>query len=285
MPVIRDWQYLLQDLSAADLELDAKAGQGFEVFEVGIDGGAAESKGIITIGGVTMMNFPASDAKEGVAPVPWIDANPNSLLKMVREKLAEVPTLKIPEGKKLVLSNAGVVGTGYIFYRELSQGEIPRPDAPGAPNNLTRLFVSHGKAEWTATTVENEAHKVDVSLNVPELRDFPFEEAVPAGLRYRLLGFATRLKTPTADTITYEGIRMWFKEQSWLKKEEEWSLPTLFPYNAAAEYYPIRFLPTPMVFEAHQELTLEVQCKNATTPATEPNIVRVTCFFLQEPGR
>ena len=284
MPVIRDWQYLLQDLSAADLELDAKAGQGFEVFEVGIDGGAAGSKGIITIGGVTMMNFPASDAAEGVAPVPWIDANPNSLLKMVQEKLAEIPTLKIPEGKKLVLSNGAVAGTGYIFYKELSEAEVPRPDAPGAPNNLTRLFISHGKAEWTVTASSTEAHKVDTSLNVPELRDFPFEEAVPAGLRYRLLGFATREGAGSHADVSYEGIRMWFKEQSWLKKEEEWSDPLLFPYNAAAQYYPIRFLPSPMVFEAHQELTLEVQAKNVNV-ADQLGQFFVTCFFLQEAGR
>lgn len=285
MPVIRDWQYLKQDLSAADLELDAKAGQGFEVFEVGIDAGAADSKGIITIGGVTMMNFPASDAKEGVAPVPWIDANSNSLLKMVREKLAEVPTLKIPEGKKFVLSNAGVAGTGYIFYKEFSEAEIPRMDAPGAPNNLTRLFVSHGKAEWEIPATKQEVHKVDVSLNVPELRDFPWEEAVPAGLRYRLLGFSTILGAASGADITYDGLRMWFKEQSWLKKEEEWSEPALFPYNAAAAYHPIRFLPSPMPFEAHQELTFEVQAANGHETNAETAVIMVTCFFLQEPGR
>jgi len=281
MAVVRDWQYLSQDLSVADLELEAKTGQGFEVFEVGIDGGAADSKGVITIGGVTMMNFPASDGAEGVAPVPWIDENPNSLIKMCREKLTDVPTLKIPEGKKFVLTNDGVAGTGYIFYRELSEADIPRIDAPGAPNSLSRLFISHGKAEWSVAAGETEIHKVDTSLNVPELRDFPFEEAVPAGLRYRLLGFATRKGAGSGADITYSGIRMWFKEQSWLKTEEEWADPTLFPYNAANKYYPIRFLPTPMIFEPHQELTFEVQASNAGGSAETAQIF-VTCFFYQE---
>jgi len=283
MAIVRDWQYLSQDLSAADLELEAKAGQGFEIFEVGIDGGAAGSKGIITIGGVTMMNFPASDAKEGIAPVPFIDNNPNTLLKMCREKLPDVPTLKVPEGKKFVLTNDGVAGTGYIFYRELSEGDIPRADAPGAPNSLNRLFISHGKAEWSVAAGATEAHKVDTSLNVPELRDFPFEEAVPAGLRYRLLGFATRKGDGSGADITYSGIRMWFKEQSWLKKEEEWASPSLFPYNIASQYNPVFFFPTPMVFEAHQELTFEVQCSNAGG-ADETAQIFVTCFFLQEAG-
>jgi len=283
MAVVRDWQYLSQDLSSADLELEAKAGQGFEIFEVGIDGGAADSKGIISIGGVTMMNFPASDAKEGIAPVPFVDVNPNTLLKMCRDKLPDVPTLKVPEGKKFVLSNGGVAGTGYIFYRELSEGDIPRVDAPGAPNSLTRLFISHGKAEWSVAAGQTEVHKVDTSLNVPELRDFPFEEAVPADLKYRLLGFATRKGDGSGADITYSGIRMWFKEQSWLKKEEEWADPSLFPYNVASAYNPVFFFPTPMVFEPHQELTFEVQCSNAGGSAETAQIF-VTCFFLQEPA-
>ena len=289
MPVIRDWQYLMQDLAAANLELDAKAGQGFEVFEVEVKGGGADNKGVITIGGVTMMNFPTVDTHEEVAPVPWIENNPNSLLKMVREYLPEVPTYKIPEGKKFVLSTvvppAGTkAGTGYIFYKELSEAEIPRVDAPGAPNNLTRLFISHGQAKWNIAAGEQTLCKVDTSLNVPELRDFPFEEAVPAGLRYRLLGFATCEGLASGADITYDGIRMWFKEQSWLKKEEEFSDPFLFPYNAAAAYHPIRFLPSPMVFEAHQELTFEVQATNGGAAAQDA-LIFVTCFFLQEAGR
>jgi len=268
------------NLATADLELEAKVGQAFEILELGIDGGAAGLVATLYIGGEVMTGLPAAAGAENVVPVPLIDLNFNTLMRMLQQKFPEVPTYKVCPGEKLVLTSGGKAGTGYLFYCRMMEDQLFTKDMPGASEGTPRLVISHGKAEWSVEAGATEDHDVDINLNPAGLTGFPYVERVPAGKNYDLLGFATRLGAGSGADISYEGIRMWKKEEAILSPDEAFVTPKLYPYNVDTAALPAFLLPEKLTFVPEEAFKMEVRAKNAGTAAQTAQIF-LTTFWLE----
>jgi len=282
MPEKYVYRVVKQDLSSADLELAAKTGEGYEILEIGVTGGASGSITQCIIGEELMLYFPSGNNEENVAPVPGVDTNTYTLFKTIRQKYPDVPTLKVSEGQTLTVSNGKVAGNAYVIYRHLTGGDVPPKDAPGASDNPTRLLIFHNKAEASIDAGATVTLEVDTSLSPSGFPDFASGDKVPSGYVYELLGFCTRLGAGSGADITYNGIRLWKGEEALLSPNQNFVNPDLFPYNTNNVNKPMFLLPKKIVFEPGESYKAEVQVTNSGS-AAETAVVYLTLFVLRKP--
>jgi len=281
MAELRIIQIKRQALATADLELEADADEGFEILEIGCDGGAVGSACTLSIGGVSMLGWPTAADKEEVAPTPQVTANTHSLLKTLQAKYPDVPTWKVAPGEKLVISSGGATVNGNIYYRQLSADQAPSKTDPGGSQGPRRLFISHGKAEWTVPAGQTKVQRVNINLNPTPLRGFPWVEDVPAEKVYKILGLCTRRGDGSGANITYDGIRMWHKDISILAPEEEFLSPSHFPYPISGSDRDYFLFPKFILCKANEEVKIEVKASNAGA-ADETAQIFVTLLILEE---
>jgi len=279
MPEKYIYRVASQDLAVANLSLEAKVDEGFEIMDIGISGGAALSVATLIIGNEIMTGIPCSALLECLAPTPLLEPNPFSLLKDVIAKFPQVPLYKVSAGETLILSNGGVAGTGYIIYRLLTGAEIPAKNAAGASEGLSRLFLSHGSITHATAIGATEDFIVNVGLNPVGLTAFPFGELVPVNVEFDLLGFATNKGAASGANISYDGIRIWKAQESILRKDQAFLIPTLFPYPSNNIVKQLFLLPKPLTFIANEEMKVEVRATNAGA-GIQNAVINFTAVFL-----
>jgi len=272
---------LQQDLAVDDLILDALAREGFEILDLGVVDGAAGLVSRLLISSELMTGLPAAAGFENVVPVLGVDTNIFMLLSRIKSVFPDVPTYKVSSGERLVLTSDGAAGVGYVFYRELGEGDIPKPEQPGGSNSKVRLTVSHGRAFQTDVAVGTFPIRALLSLNPAGQSAFPFGVNVPNNQEMSLLGFAVALGSNSEADVTLTGIRFWKEQSSILARDEAWADPALFPYPIDTAVRPHFLFPKPIVFKPNEEFLVEAQVVNGGAGVEDAEVI-FSFFFLQK---
>jgi len=275
-------RFIQQDLSKADLTLEAVVGKGFEIESIGIHGGATGLVARVIIGGENILCFPADAGAEMVAPVLGKHTNLHGLFETIRKIHPDVPLLKVSEGETLIVSSAKAAGTAYVRYKEFKADQIPKKTDPGGSESDIRLVVFHNKAEWDVAAGATEVHLVDKNLNPSGYPSWVGEEKGPVGFEYHVLGFATSKGAGSGPNISYKGVRMIKMNEFFLAPDEAFVDPEVFPYNRDDINKPMFLFPKPIVFKAGETFKVEVQAYNAGT-TDETAQIFITYFVLQKP--
>lgn len=270
-----------QDLSAAPLTLSATVQEGFEIFDIGIVGGAAGLVARLFINSELMGGFPADAGAEHVIPVPGVDDSIYPLISALRLRFPQVPTFKISAGETFTLDAALAAGTGYMFYRELTEGDIPKSNAPGGSAGKERLFVTHGKILQSITALSTEVNSVTESFNPIGVSTWPFVGQVPVGQEMHVLGMATRLGAASGADITYGGFRIWKQQSAILSPDQGIVNPLLFQYPNDLTIQPPALFNKPIIFRPNEDMRIEAQVTNAAVGAQNAEVF-FTFYVLQK---
>jgi len=268
-----------QDLTAADLILQAEVGEGFIIDEIGISTGQPDLISPVFIGDTTMLCLPADDGAVHICPVGGKDINQNTLFATLLKKYPDIPLLKVPSGKTLKIPKIATSGKAYVQYRKVIGDQVPAPDAAGAPYGYPRLFISHSRVKWSVPAGATEYRDVTENMNPAGLIGFPAVGDVPAGYIYDLIGLATWTTGVVGTNITHIGIRIWKLEKSLLAKDEAWIDPSLYPYNRNDIDKPFFTFPKPISFVADETCKIQMQVKS-TDAAPQVATVYVTTFWI-----
>jgi len=271
---------LVQDLSVAPLELQARPKEGFEILEIGCDGGGTDERLEIQISEEIMTGAMAEAGKGIVCPVPFKHVNPYTLLSTAKSYYPEVPTFKVSEGEKFIIRAFKGTGTAYILYKHLAADQIPERTAPGGSESTVRFVVSSGYTEKTLAAGAREILTLDIPYNPTGIPDFPYKALVPAGLAYDLLGFCCD-KGASAAAIVVHGIRMWRRQEAFLAPEQRFVPLEVYPFPVETTQYKPHYLPERIEFVAGEELKIEADVENTDAAAAQYAQVRCACFFLQ----
>jgi len=270
-----------QDLSVADLELKADVNEGYLIYDIGFTSGGANVIAEVKIDEETYMNIPIHYNYNMLAPLRKKGDNQNMLYQMVRDAYPDVPLISISEGQKLIISTSKQTGKVYVLYRELSGRDIPPEDIEGGKKSKNRLFVSHGKGEVDIPATETKEFKVDTSLNVTGIPQFPFEEGASYKYNWDLLGMCVTKGYNSGTDISVEGIQLWYRERSILAKDREYVDIDLFPYPYNNSQNKIFFFDSPIKFDPEETMSIKVKCKNSNATTTQTARVDVTFLFHQ----
>jgi len=276
------WRVLEQNLATADLELQAQTGEGFEILDIGIKGGADDLVAKVIIGEENILCIPADAGNENMAPVFLVDDNIFPLIPYLREKFPDVPTPKVCPGEKIVISSGGAAGKAYLRYVHLLGGQVPADTDPGASRGITRLQLFHQAATWTIPAGATQERTVDINKNPSGFAAWVYPGEVPDGVDYQLLGSCTSKGAGSGPNISYDGIRMWKGEKAFLQKDQAYTDPNLFPYNVDTVRRPPFLLPEALTFVPSEKLKIEVKATNTGT-TDETAEIFVTLIVLQVP--
>jgi len=281
MPEKYLFRVAVQNLAAADLNLSANVDEGYEVMEVGVHGGAAGLVATLIIGNEIMTGIPVDAGAEHVAPVPFVDANQNNLMKNILKNFPQVPLFKVSSGETLTLTSGAAAGTGYVIYRQLSGAEIPPKTAEGASEGKSRLWVSHGKTFVSVGAGLTADLILATGLNPVGLTAFPFGEVCPVNTEFDLLGFATSKGGGGGADITYTGLRLWKLQESLLVADQGFLTPDLFPYPYDTVDRPLFTLPKVLTFKGNEDFKIEARVHNAGVGAENAEVFFTAVFLLR----
>jgi hypothetical protein len=270
-----------QDLAVADLVLEAKVDEGFEVIDIGIIGGAAGLVAQLIIGNEVMTGFPCDNGAENIVPVPGLETNQNPLLSTLLKKFPALPMYKVSSGERLVISSGGAAGVAKVFYRQFSGAEIPAKTVDGASEGPSRLFFSHGKSEVTVGIGATVDVIANIELNPVGVPGFPFAELVPVNTEFDLLGFCCQLGAGSGANVTFDGLRLWKLQESILVRDQGFIIPGLYPYSRDNVDKPMFTLPTPLTFLGQEEFKVEVRTTNAGAGAQLSQIFFTFAFLMR----
>lgn len=281
MPIKYIFRVLRQDLAVANLILEAKVDEGFEILKIGVGAGAAGLVAQLIIGNEIMTGIPCDNGAENIAPVPLLETNQNTLIDHIRKMFPFVPLYKVSSGESLVLSSGGAAGVGYVFYRQLSGAEIPLKSAEGASEGKSRLYISHGKCLQSIGAGLTADIILATPLNPVGTTGFPFGEVCPVNTEFDLLGFATQAGAGCGANTTFDGLRLWKLQESLLVRDQGFLIPTLYPYPRDNVDKALFTLPEILTFRGNEEFKIEARCTNAGAGAQNAEVFFTAVFLLR----
>lgn len=181
------------------------------------------------------------------------------------------PTIKVPEGDEYRLTNPNSNGNATVLYRQGGANMVRESDV-GAPGNKDRTFIS--SAETKQNIAKNSTEVVDIvdSQNPGIIRDWPYEEEVPAQREYDLQ--AIMITTDSSDTgsgVTLDSFRLQSEEREFLATNSAFVSADLADYpGTALDTKPFIF-PVEPTFEPGDELDL--QCEATESGGSAADIV------------
>lgn len=269
-----------QDLSSDNLTIEASDNESLEILARGVSGGVDDDIIQEAIDEETMLAYPAFDGEAEVFPEPVIDNLKTDIHAKLREMGLSAPTLKVPEGDEYQLINDNSNGTATVLYRE-GNATMVTDGTPGTPGSKTRTFITSAETTSTITASSTETFDVDTSQNPGILRDFPYEEDVPAQREYDLQALMLVLdSTDSGGNITLDNFRLQSEEREWLAKDSAFVDTDLAQYpNDDLTRLPYVF-PAEPTFEPGDELDLQVEATNATA-GDEDAVVDATMVFYR----
>lgn len=278
MPIKYIDRFIESEALATDLELEAKAGEGFIIKDIFAES-ATEAEYITMIISDTVMFSALVDKTDlGMLPFPVVARDIEGFFTKLRKKYPEIPLFRVSEGEKLIITgNEGTIKCA-VRYVHLTGGDIPKSTEGGGTLSDNRLFLSSGSKSGTTEIGIDEYARDFESINPKGLIDFPFLEKVPSGYRMELLGFCLGKDSTSSDT-KLKGIRLWFRDESILKPKQAYCGVDLFKYiGTGLQLIPFLFdAPIPMV--AGDKLEAEVKLLNEYT--AEAYTVYLTFIFNQ----
>lgn len=263
-----------QDLSAADLTLEADTNESLIVPDFGISGAGADEIVEVTIGEEFMVAVPAENGAAELMLEETIQQQGMSFIGWLRRHDFPVPTLKVPEGETLTITAPGGAGTATLLYEEISRGQ-EFDGQPGAPSSKTRWYPISGEETESIAAGTTETFEVATTQQPAQADDFPFGTDVPSNREYDLLAVAVELDPGSGANVTLDSFRFISEEQRWIARDSAFVDPALADYpDAPLDTYPLTFPETP-TFTPGDELDVEVTASNAGGGA-EDAIVDVT---------
>jgi len=260
----RSFQLLTHNLGSSDLTLEAKVNQGFEITEIALYHASAESKVDVIIGDEKMLWLETAPGLAEICPPAQSQVNPNTLLKSLRAVFPQVPTLKVCPGETLTITSvSGTAPVCTIYYRELTNEDVPKVTEDGASQGKIRLFHSLGTVTQAIGAGATVAFEVTTPLNLSGFSKFPFSGTVPVGKRFHLIGAYWYNSGSTGADITYNGLRIWKLEESILSQNELYIPMDSIKAPLVSVPKPVFTLPKPIIFEANETLVTEVSATNA----------------------
>jgi len=281
MPEKYIYRVARQDLAVANLELEARVDEGFEVLDIGIRNGAAGLVAQLIIGNEIMSGIPCDNNAENVAPVPRVETNTHNLFAEILKYFPDIPLYKVSAGEKLVISSGGAAGVANVFYRQLSGAEIPPKTAAGASEGASRLYISHGKTLQNVGIGLTADLILATPLNPVGTVNFPFNEVVPIKSEFDLLGFATSKGAGSGANISYDGLRLWKLQESLLARDQAFITPTLYPYPTDNIDQPLFLFPKRITFAGNEEFKIETRVTNAGAGIQAAEIFFTAVFLLR----
>lgn len=279
MPIEFIERFKEQDLSVADLELEASTDEGYIIKDIEGESSVVDALARVIIKDTTMLNFPMVATTIGIAPIINRNSHTKGLFERIREVFPDVPLLKVSEGEKFVITTLAATGTARIRYIELSGGDIPPVDSEGASLGKSKLFISHGKQNFSIAATATEIEELTTSLNPAGMFKFPFGAVCPANYSMELLGFAIGNLNKGAN-LTINGFRIWHIDKAILAEDESFLKIESFPYLPNNKNNKLYLLPDKIVINAGNELKIEFSITNAAG-AAETVDMYCTMLFKQ----
>lgn len=213
-----------------------------------------------------MLNIPIEVTGIGLIPIKNRTISTRLLFEQIRAKYPDVPLLKVSEGEKLVLTNGDVAGTARLHYVQVVGAEIPSPIDEGGSLGKIKLFLSHGKQNFSIAGSSTEIEELITSLNPAGMFEFPFGQDCPANYKMEILGFAIGFKNKGAN-LTINGFRIWHMDQAILGRDEEFSKIESFPYMPNNKDWRLFFLSDKETVISGDTIKIEFQITNADAAA------------------
>jgi hypothetical protein len=266
-----------QNLSAGDLELEAREGESLMIMARGISGGAAGDVVEEYIREELMLSYQAHAGDDEVFPDQLTEDLHTDLLHWMREAGMSAPALKVPEGQDYVISNPAGNGTATVLYKEMSAGFVSGNE-PGAPETKTRTFISSGQTTQSLAAGTTGTFALSDSLNPAQLADWPYEEDVAHNYEYDLMAASIELDAGSGANTSLDGIKMTTEEVDFLARDSAFVDPLLAQYvGPALDVHPLIFLDAP-TFSPGDELDTTVQASNSGSGA-EDAVINSSMIF------
>ena len=267
-----------QDLSAGDLELEAKMGESLRVIARGVGGGNADTIVEEYIREETMTAFPADDGETEVLLEETVRTQQTDFFAALRDYGFRAPELMIPEGQTYQLTSWTGSGTATVLYEEMGAGRADG-NQPGGPGTKTRTFVSTGQIVEEVPSGGTETTDVDSSVNPSQLNDWPYEENVEANYEYDLQALSLGLDSGSGGNTSLDAFRLTSAESDFLARESALVDPGLaqFP-DATLDIWPLMFQTTP-TFSPGADLDLTVEISNSGSGAEDAIVNAMMVFY------
>lgn len=273
-----------QDLSSADLTLQADSGESLEILARGHVAAADDDIIEESIDEELMLAYPSTDAEAEVFPGPVVDNMNMDLLGLMRDKGFEAPTLKIPEGDEYRVSTDGTGGTFTVMYAEMGPSGV-RDGTPGTPGTKTRTFITSSSTTESVAAGATESFELDTSQNPGILRDYPWEEDVPPGTEYDLQAIMFALdSTDAGANVTLDSFRLQSEERDFISRDSAFIDTDLAQYpNDDLTTIPFAFPETP-TFSPGDEFDVQVEASNSGGGAEDAVVDATAIFYRRDVG-
>jgi hypothetical protein len=269
-----------QDLSSGDLTITASDNESLEILARGISGGADDDIIQEAVDEETMLAYPATDGEAEVFPEPVVQNLGTDIHAKLRDMGLQAPTIKVPEGDEYQLINDNDNGTATVLYRQ-GNATMVNGSAPGGPDTKTRTFITSAEETQQVAQGTTETITIETSQNPGILRDFPYEEDVPAQREYDLQAVMLTLDSDgSGGNITLDSFRLQAEEREFLAKD------SAFVDEALANYPNDDLTDVPLVFPAEptfgpgDELDIQVEATEGGT-GDQDAVVDVTMIFYR----
>lgn len=271
-----------QDLSSGALTIEAADRESIEILARGVSGGGDDDVVQESVDEETMLAYPAFDGGAEVFPEPVVRQLGTDLHGKLRDMGFAAPTIKVPEGDEYRLTNPNDNGTATVLYKQGGAGMV-RENDEGGPANKSRTFIT--SAETTQNIDANATETIDVvdSQNPGIIRDYPYEEDVPASREYDLQALMLTLDANGSATgISLDSFRLQSEEREFLAKDSGFVDVDLADYpNDDLTTLPFVF-PAQPTFGPGDELDLQVEATDTSGSAGDAVVDASMVFYRRD---
>ena len=273
-----DIRVIEQDLSAADLELEARSDESLEIVARGVSGAAAGSIIEEYVREELMFAFPADEGDENILREATVQTMHTDFTRWLDEHGFRAPNLVVPEGQTYNLTSTTGSGSATLLYRERSPGTV-NDSQPGAPATKTRSFASSGEVTQSIAAGASETFPVEESVQPAQLDDFPFSQDCPPNREYDMQAMMIGLSADSGANVTLDGVRLTSEGTDFLARDSQFVDPALMQYpNAALTVLPMTFPDVP-TFSPGEDLDIAVSAANGGSGAEDATVHTTVLFY------
>jgi hypothetical protein len=271
-----------QDLSADDLLIEADTNESLEILARGVSGANADDQLIESVDEETMLAYEHEDPDGELFPEEALQNRQMDVHAMLRDMGLTAPTIKVPEGDEYQLVNdTSDAGSATVYYRQGRATDVS-PNDPGHPDTKARTFVTTAETTETISQGTTETVDLDGSANPGILRDWPWEEEVPANREYDLQAIMFQLDGDSGGNVTLDSFRLQSEEREFLAKDSAFISTSLAQYpNADLTRTPYVF-PEEPTFSPGDNLDIQVEASEGGA-GDQDAVVNATIVAYRRP--
>ena len=164
---------------ATDLELEAKANEGFIIKDIFAESVVIGEYLTMIISDTVMFACLTESTEVGMLRFSDAKESIRGLFTKIRQKYPEVPLFRVSEGEKLVIKRLTDDTKCLIRYAHLIGADLPKSTENGGTLSDNRLLISSGSEAITVSADLTEYLTNITSMNPSGIIDFPFNVKVP----------------------------------------------------------------------------------------------------------